>query len=88
MIKNHIKEHWKSGVYKRGESHWASWGDNWMIDLNIDTIGKHIKQDDRVLDVGCANEYSTSRQAESHKLASLNGVDIAASMVTAAQTSK
>ena len=59
MVKNHIKEHWESSGYKHGESHWASWGDNWMIDLDIDPISKHIKHDDRELNVECANEYST-----------------------------
>ena len=88
MIEDHIKKHWESSGHKHGESHWASWGDNWMIDLEIDTIGKHIKHGDRVLDVGCANGYSTFRQAELHKLASITGVDFASSMVAAAQTTK
>jgi len=88
MIEDHIKEHWETSGQKHGESHWASWGDNWMIDLEIDTIGKHIKQGDRVLDVGCANGYSTFRQAESHELASITGVDFASSMVASAQTTK
>ena len=88
MRTDHIKEHWESSGQTHGESHWASWGDNWMIDLEIDTIGKHIKDGDRVLDVGCANGYATFRQAQSHKLASITGVDFAASMVAAAQTTK
>jgi ubiquinone/menaquinone biosynthesis C-methylase UbiE len=88
MSKDHIKEYWESQGQTHGESHWASWGDNWMIDLEIDTIGKHIKDGDRVLDIGCANGYATFRQAESHKLASITGVDFAANMVSAAQKTK
>lgn len=88
MNKDHIKDYWESQGEVHGESHWASWGDNWMIDLEIDTIGLHIKDDDHVLDIGCANGYSTIRQVESHKLASITGVDFAANMVAAAKKVK
>lgn len=88
MSKDHIKEYWESQGQAHGESHWASWGDNWMIDLEVETIGKHIKDGDRVLDIGCANGYATFRQAASHRLASITGVDFAANMVVAAQKAK
>lgn len=88
MNKDHIREYWESQGKTHGESHWASWGDNWMIDLEIDAIGKHIKDGDAVLDIGCANGYATFRQAESHKLKSITGIDFAANMVAAAQTAK
>lgn len=88
MSQDHIREYWDSQGQTHGESHWASWGDNWMIDLEIETIGKHMKDGDRVLDIGCANGYATFRQAESHKLASITGVDFAPSMVAAAQTTE
>jgi len=88
MSKDHIYEYWEAQGQTHGESHWASWGDNWMIDLEIDTIGKHIKDGDRVLDIGCANGYSTFRQAQSHKQVSITGVDFAPSMVAAAQETK
>jgi ubiquinone/menaquinone biosynthesis C-methylase UbiE len=85
MSKDHIKEYWESQGQTYGESHWASWGDNWMIELEIETIGKYIKDGDCVLDIGCANGYSTLRQARSHKLASITGIDFASNMVRAAQ---
>jgi ubiquinone/menaquinone biosynthesis C-methylase UbiE len=88
MNKDYIKEYWESQAQTHGDSHWASWGDNWMIELEIDTIGKHIKENDRVLDIGCANGFATFRQAESHKLASITGVDFAANMVAAAEKTK
>lgn len=88
MTKDHIKDYWELQGQTHGESHWASWGDNWMIDLEIDTIGKHIKDGDRVLDIGCANGYATFKQAESHKLASITGVDFATNMVATAQKTK
>jgi ubiquinone/menaquinone biosynthesis C-methylase UbiE len=88
MTEDHIKEYWESQAETYAESHWASWGDNWMINLEIETIGKYINDGDRVLDIGCANGYSTFRQAESHKLASITGVDFAAKMVAAALRTK
>jgi len=87
-MKDHIKDYWESQGETHGESHWASWGDNWMIDLEIETIGKTIKDGDCVLDIGCANGYSTFRQYETHKLDLITGVDFAANMIAAAQKSK
>lgn len=83
-----IKQYWEGQGQLHGESHWASWGDNWMIDLEVDTIGKYIKDGDCVLDIGCANGYATYRQLESHKLTSITGIDFAANMVLAAQNTK
>ena len=68
MSKDFIKEYWENQGAVHGGSHWASWGDNWMIDLEIDTIGTYIKDGDSVLDIGCANGYATLRQAETNKL--------------------
>lgn len=88
MAQDYIKDYWESQGSVHGESHWASWGDHWMIDLEIDVIGKHIKAGDSVLDIGCANGYSTFKQAESRKLTSITGVDFASNMVMAAQKTK
>lgn len=88
MQEDHIKEYWESQGAAHGDSHWASWGDNWMIDLEIETIGKYIKDGDSVLDIGCANGFATFRQAETHKLKSITGVDFASNMVSAAKKSK
>lgn len=88
MSNDHIKDYWESQAQAHGGSHWASWGDNWMMDLEIETIGNHIKDGDRVLDIGCANGYATFRQAKTHKLGSIVGVDFAANMVAAAERTK
>ncbi len=88
MSAPHIKEYWEKQGEVHGASHWASWGDNWMIDLEIDTISKHIHDGDSVLDVGCANGYATFRQARLHKLSAITGLDFAANMVQAAQQAK
>jgi len=88
MNKEHIKEYWESQGQTHGSSHWASWGDNWMIELEIETIAKHIKAGDHVLDIGCANGYATFEQRALHKVASITGVDFAGNMILAAQKSK
>jgi ubiquinone/menaquinone biosynthesis C-methylase UbiE len=86
--KNHIKEFWDEQALTYGESHLASWGDNFMLDLEIQTIGKHLKENDVVLDVGCANGYSTFRQIETHALQSISGVDFSSPMIESANIRK
>ncbi len=88
MSKDFIKNYWESQAKTYGESHWASWGDNWMIDLEISTISRNINDGDRVLDIGCANGYSTFIQNEMHELASINGIDFSPRMVSEAKKTK
>jgi ubiquinone/menaquinone biosynthesis C-methylase UbiE len=79
-----IKDYWEKQAQIFNSSHEASWGDNFMIDLEIETIGKHFRDGQNVLDVGCANGYSTFRQAAAHNISSITGVDFAESMITEA----
>lgn len=88
MAENHIKEYWESQGKTHQESHWASWGDNWMIDLEIDTIAAELRPGDEVLDVGCANGFGALRQVERQRLKSLTGVDFAENMITAAKSAQ
>lgn len=85
MSQDHIREYWESQGKAHPESHWASWGDNWMIDLEIATIGAELKPGDTVLDVGCSNGYAALRQAEERKLRSITGVDFARNMIEGAK---
>ncbi|OGS71078.1 MAG: hypothetical protein A3F91_02135 [Flavobacteria bacterium RIFCSPLOWO2_12_FULL_35_11] len=52
-----IKTFWEKQASKHKTSHTASWGNNYAIDLEIETIGVHIKESDVVLDIGCANVF-------------------------------
>jgi ubiquinone/menaquinone biosynthesis C-methylase UbiE len=83
-----IHEFWESQGRQHGQAHAASWGDNFAIALEVETIAKHLKDGDEVLDVGCANGYSAFMQLERHKLKRLVGIDFAPSMVEAARTAK
>ena len=88
MSNDHIKSYWEAQGERHGDSHWASWGDNWMIQLEIETIGRYINQGDNVLDVGCANGYSTFQQLKSRAPNSIVGLDYAKSMIEAANEAK
>lgn len=84
-MSNFIKEYWENQAREHKSSHEASWGDNFMIDLEIETIGKHFGINQNVLDVGCANGYSTFRQAEAHDISSITGIDFAENMISEAR---
>jgi ubiquinone/menaquinone biosynthesis C-methylase UbiE len=56
------KAHWDENARRYAGSHWASWGDEYAIELEIDTIARYIAPGARVLDAGCANGFSTIAQ--------------------------
>lgn len=83
-----ILDYWQSQAAKHHASHWASWGDKWMIDLEIETIGKEIREGDVVLDVGCANGHAASQQLARRKPRAVIGVDFSENMIAAANEVK
>ncbi|MBA7551949.1 hypothetical protein ES705_44500 [subsurface metagenome] len=52
--KSYIKDVWENQAIQFKDSHWASWGDKYAMELEIKNISKHINKGDVVLDVGCA----------------------------------
>lgn len=80
-MSNFIKEFWENQAVKFQTSHVASWGDNFAIDLEIETIGKYIKEGDIVLDIGCANGFAAFRQLDKGRAKKIYGVDYAANMI-------
>ena len=50
MNESAVRKHWDAQAQKHGQSHLVSWGDTWMLDLEIQTIGSFIKKGDRVLE--------------------------------------
>ena len=75
-----IKKFWEKQGKIFKESHEASWGDNFAIDLEIENISKFINKGDNVLDVGCANGYSTFFYLKKKPL-HITGVDFANNMI-------
>lgn len=82
-----IKQTWDYSAEKHKESHWASWGDKYAISLEIENIAKYIKEGDYVLDVGCANGYSTFEQLEKKKI-KIHGIDFSEKMIKYAKERK
>jgi ubiquinone/menaquinone biosynthesis C-methylase UbiE len=81
MEKDFIKEYWNKNAQKFQGSYEASWADIYAINLEIETIGQYIKDGDNVLDVGCANGYSTLSQWKNNRLKSIVGVDYSNNMI-------
>jgi len=88
MDKNFIKNFWEDQGQKHKDSHWASWGDNWMIDLEIDLVSKYIKDGDDIIDIGCSNGYSAFKQFEYNGTTKITGIDFAEKMIEHAQDVK
>lgn len=88
MQKDHIKDYWEQQAQTHGDSHHASWGDNFMLDLEINTIKSYLSDNDSVLDAGCANGYATFKQLEAKKLKSITGIDFAENMIHEANAAK
>ena len=82
-----IKDFWESQAVTFKDSHSASWGDNFAIDLEIENIGKYIKKGDRVLDVGCSNGHATLAMLQKQP-SQLYGVDYAENMIRYANENK
>jgi ubiquinone/menaquinone biosynthesis C-methylase UbiE len=83
-----IREYWESQAKKHGASPEASWGDEFMIALEIDTVAGHLAAGQEVLDAGCANGHATFELFARHRLRKLVGIDYSGSMVAAAQAVK
>ena len=79
-----IHEYWTNQVRTHGSSHAASWTDRWAIDLEVRAITQRLADDDRVLDIGCGNGYSTVEFAL-RKRVSIRGIDYVPEMVTEAR---
>lgn len=88
MSSEFIKDYWENQGKTYRDSHEASWGDKYMLDLEIQTIGRYFFENCNVLDVGCANGYSCFQQIEKCQINSLIGVDFAENMIRAANETK
>ncbi|HVV68682.1 MAG TPA: class I SAM-dependent methyltransferase [Gammaproteobacteria bacterium] len=76
-----VKEFWERQGEKYQDSHWASWGDHYMMDLEIDFISKMIQPNNRVLDAGCANGFSAFKQYEKNDSINIVGIDYSQNMI-------
>jgi SAM-dependent methyltransferase len=75
-----VRDFWSRQADAHGQSSNASWSDRPVIELEIAEIVKHLRDGDRVLDVGCANGYSTVQFAAAREIA-IRGVDYIPGMI-------
>ena len=79
-----IQKYWMGQAGEHGQSPAASWSDVSAIELEIKAIGDRLEDGDSVLDVGCANGYSSVRYAML-KDVSILGIDYIPEMVEQAK---
>lgn len=88
MKPEEVKAYWTEQAKEFGESGDASWKDKYMMDLEARTICKHImKSEHDILDVGCANGYTTKRIARELGM-HIHGIDYVPEMIENAKRSQ
>src|SRR4051812_31713883 len=75
-----IRNFWTEQAGLHGQAPAASWSDKEGIELEIRELMKYLVDGDSVLDVGCANGYSTTRFAAEKKI-SVRGLDYIPAMI-------
>lgn len=79
-----IREYWTKQAMMHGQSSSASWSDRMVIELEIKEMLKHLRDGETVLDIGCANGYSTIQFA-SQKNINIRGIDYIPEMIQLAK---
>lgn len=79
-----IEQHWTENARTYGTSYAASWNDQYAIELEINTILQRLQDGEQIIDIGCANGYSTLRYA-AEKQIRLKGVDYIPEMIELAK---
>lgn len=79
-----IRDFWTQQAREHGQAPAASWSDQMVMELEIRAISERLADGDRVLDVGCANGFSTLQFAAQHAL-EIRGVDYIPEMIEQAR---
>ena len=79
-----IKKFWDEQAREHGQAPAASWSDVSVIELEIRELASRLRDGDRVLDIGCANGYSTMSLA-SAKAVQARGLDYIPEMIRQAK---
>jgi len=85
LTQSEVFEYWTQQAREHGQSPSASWSDHPVIEMEIGEIVKHLSDGDKVLDVGCANGYSSMQFACARRL-QLRGLDYIPEMIEQAKT--
>lgn len=79
-----IRDFWTQQAEQHGQAPSASWSDRMVIEMEIRELLQRLSDGDKVLDVGCANGYSTVQFASQLDI-QIRGVDYIAGMVEQAR---
>ena len=81
-----IRDFWRRQAVEHGPSPSVSWSDHRVIEMEIRELVRRLDDGDKVLDVGCANGYSTIQLA-SQKAIQIRGLDYLPEMIEQARAS-
>lgn len=79
-----IKEFWDAQANMHGASFLATMPDQFLKNLEIENIGRFLRDGTRVADIGCGNGYSTFHYAKQRDI-SIHGLDYSEAMILHAQ---
>jgi len=79
-----IRDFWDSQAMTYGKSSLATMPDKFLKKLEIENIGKYLRDGMNVADIGCGNGYSTFHYAKKSTI-SIRGVDYSETMVRNAE---
>jgi ubiquinone/menaquinone biosynthesis C-methylase UbiE len=79
-----VYDFWTKQAQEHGQSSAASWSDHRVIEMEIDQIARRLNDGDHVLDVGCANGYSSLQFACARRI-KLRGLDYIVGMIEQAR---
>jgi ubiquinone/menaquinone biosynthesis C-methylase UbiE len=79
-----IRQYWTEQALTHQQSSDASWSDRCVIDAEISQILHYLEDGDRVLDIGCANGYSTIELARQRRV-NIRGQDYIPEMIEQAR---
>ena len=84
LTQDEVYEYWTKQAEEHHQSPSASWSDHRVIEMEIAEISRHLADGDKVLDVGCANGYSSVMFARARRI-QLRGVDYIPKMIEQAR---
>jgi ubiquinone/menaquinone biosynthesis C-methylase UbiE len=81
-----VEAFWSEQARLHGGAAEASWSDTPVMEMEFRELVSRLEDGDRVLDVGCANGYTTLRLAQSRAV-HIRGLDYIPAMIDAARSS-
>jgi ubiquinone/menaquinone biosynthesis C-methylase UbiE len=80
MTDEEVFAYWRGQAREHDVSHAVSWTDRYAIELEIKQMIARVEDGDRLLDIGCANGFSTLRVAAARRV-SIRGIDYVPEMI-------